>query len=130
MPPGLGGQIMDIGWAELTISPNDEAVAGLKREWAWLVPEPWHALMFSVFGDAFLERKPEGVFWLNTGTGEVTRIADDVEQFRAALATDLATDWFLPPLVARLYEAGKIPSAGECYSYAIFPVFAEGTYDI
>src|SRR5215472_7191028 len=107
---------MEIGWPELTISPDDEAVAGLKREWAWLTPEPWQPLMFSVLGDVFLERKPDGVFWLNTGTGEMTRIADDAERFRVALATDLVDSWFLPPLVARLYEAGKIPAPGECYS--------------
>ena len=121
---------MEIGWSELTFSPDEEAVSTLVTSWAWLLPDAWTPLLFSVLGDVFLEKESGGVFWLNTGAGEITRIADDVAQFRAALGTEIATDWFMPPLVERLHEAGKIPGPGECYTYVIMPVFAEGKYEV
>jgi hypothetical protein len=38
-------------------------------------------------------------------------------------------DWFLPSLVEALHQSGKRPTAGECFTYAIYPVFAEGKYE-
>jgi 8-oxo-dGTP pyrophosphatase MutT (NUDIX family) len=95
-----------IGWAELTFSPDEEAVSALATSWAWLLPDTWTPLLFSVLGDVFLEKPSGGVFWLNTGTGEVSRVADDADGFRAALGTEVATDWFMPPLIERLRSSG------------------------
>ncbi len=124
------GVKMEVGWSELVCSPDDEAVAELKRSWAWLIPQPWTPLLYSVLGDVFLERQRQGVFWLNTGTGEVTRVAEDVQQFETSLRTDLAEDWFMPQLIACLHQAGKIPNSGQCYTYVIFPIFADGRYEV
>jgi hypothetical protein len=121
---------MPIGWSKLTFCPNEEAVAMLRRSWAWLIPAPWKPLLFSVLGDVFLEREPEGVFWLNTGTGEITLVASDTEEFQTALGTEIASNWFMPDLVSRLHQAGKIPGPSECYTYAVFPIFSEGKYEI
>lgn len=56
---------MDVDWPDLIFSPDEEAITILEQSWAWLVPKPWTPLLFSILGDVFLERKPDGVFWLN-----------------------------------------------------------------
>jgi hypothetical protein len=121
---------MGVGWSKLVCCSDEAAVAVLRRAWAWLIPEPWTPLLVSILGDVFLAQKPKGVLWLNTGIGEISWVAEDIEQFEAALGTASANNWFMPELVARLHQAGKIPGPGQCYTYAVFPVFAEGKYDV
>jgi hypothetical protein len=121
---------MGIGWSDLTFSPDEVAIAALEGAWAWLLPEGWSPLLFSVLGDMFFEQQTVGVFWLNTGTGTASRVAKNVDEFRAALGTEVASDWFLPPLIEKLHESGKIPGPGCCYTYAILPVFEEGKYEV
>lgn len=57
-------------------------------------------------------------------------MAEDEDSFRAALAGEQVSEWFLPSLVEALHQSGKRPAAGECYTYAIYPVFAEGKYEV
>jgi len=78
----------------------------------------------------FLEPRSGGVWWLNAGTAEVSRVAGSVEEFQGLLGTDLVDDWFMPDLVERLHGAGKCPSPGECFTYVMLPVFREGTYEV
>jgi hypothetical protein len=84
---------MDIGWSYLVLSPVEEAITTLEQSWASLVPQPWTPLLLSILGDVLFERQPDGVFRLNTGTGEVAWIADNSEQFRAAHAIDSVKTW-------------------------------------
>ena len=83
-----------------------------------------------MLGDAFLKSESGNVYWLETGTGDLTRVADSVDSFRDLLKTDLAEDWFLPTLVKALHAAGKIPGPGCCYSFVILPIFKEGKYEV
>jgi hypothetical protein len=92
-----------------------------------VVETDWSPILFSVWGDVFLKR-PDDVAWLNTGTGELTSVAKDEDEFRELLRGFARSDWFLPVLVASLHELGKRPGPGECFTYAIYPVFAEGQY--
>lgn len=120
---------MDICWPQVTCAPSHQAILALKRSWAWLVPEPWTPVLFSVLGDVFLQKEDGQIYWLNTGTGELALVADSTGHFESLLKTEIAVEWFIPSLVDELREAGKIASAGECYTYVVFPVFAEGGYD-
>ena len=117
-------------WSSLTFEPSDEAVQQLRESWAWLLREPFVPVLFSVLGDVFFEPGSGGVWWLNAGTAEVSRVADSVEEFQRLLGTDLVDDWFMPDLVERLHGAGKRPSAGECFTYVTLPVFKGGTYEV
>lgn len=121
---------MSIGWSSLTCTPSDEAVKQLAESWSWMLREPFVPVIFSVLGDVFLEPEAGGVWWLNTGTGELTRVAESVPEFRELLATELADEWFMSALVEKLHAAGKIASAGQCYTYVTFPAFAEGKYEV
>jgi hypothetical protein len=124
-----GGRVGGIRWSDLTFTPDAEAVSVLRSSWRWLLGDDWTPLLFSVWGDVFIARSNE-VQWLNTGIGEVTTVAADEDAFRQALGDERTNDWFLPGLVAALNDAGKRPADGECFTYAIYPVFAEGKYEV
>ena len=121
---------MSIGWSALTFTPDDEALAELRSSWSWRLKEPFVPLLFSTLGDMFFEKSAGDVYWLNTGTGEVTRIADNRDHFRELLAGEMADEWFLPPVVEKLHAAGKVPEPGSCYTFVTLPIFSEGTYSV
>jgi Domain of unknown function (DUF1851) len=121
---------MSLPWSSLTFTPSDEAIEQLFASWSWLLQTSFTPMLFSMLGDAFLKSESGDVYWLETGTGDLTRVADSVDSFRDLLKTDLAEDWFLPTLVAALHAAGKIPGPGCCYSFVILPIFKEGKYEV
>ncbi len=126
----MTGSDVTIGWDKLVVTPDGEAVAELRRAWAWLLPEEFKPVLFSALGDMFFETAAGDVRWLNTGTGEVSTVADDLDAFRAGLGTERADEFFLPPLIADLIAAGKPLGPGQCYAYVTLPVFAEGGYTV
>ena len=121
---------MTVGWSDLTFTPNEDAIERLAEAWAWLLKEPFRPVLFSTLGDVFFEPDSGGIWWLNTGTGELTRVAESLDHFQERLATDIADEWFMPLLIAQLHAVGKVPEPGECYTYVTLPVFAEGRYDV
>jgi hypothetical protein len=121
---------MTLAWSSLTCKPDEEALGQLAESWGWLLTEPFVPVLFSVFGDVFFEPDSGGIWWLNTGTAEVSRVAHTVQEFGGLLGTDLANDWFMPDLIESLQAAGKFAGAGQCYSYVVLPVFAEGRYEV
>jgi len=121
---------MAVGWSSLTFEPTAEAIEALSDAWAWLLNEPFRPLLFSVLGDMFFVRDDGAVWWLNTGTAEVTRVADSVDDFKEKLGTDVVDEWMLPNLVQQLHDAGKIPESGECYTFVTLPIFQEGRYEV
>lgn len=121
---------MSIGWSKLIFTPDIEAINEIASAWGWLIQEPFTPILFSVLGDMFFQKEAGNVFWLNTGTGEISAIADSLEEFKVLLGTETADDWFLPDLIAQLHEAGKIPAPGYCYTYITLPIFAQGKYEV
>jgi len=120
---------MKLGWAQLTFTPNDEALAALNTAWGNVIGESFTPLLFSVLGDVFYQ-STSGVYWLNVGAGETTLVAKSADHFKSLLLTDVADEWFLPSLVEQLYAAGKVPASGWCYTPVVLPVFAEGKYSV
>lgn len=121
---------MSVGWSSLTFTPSDEAVQQLRESWGWLLREPFVPVLFSALGDVFFQLESGGIWWLNTGTAEITRIAESVPHFRELLGTELADEWFMPGLIEQLHEAGKVAAPGQCYTYVTLPAFAEGKYEV
>ncbi|MGA7437979.1 MAG: T6SS immunity protein Tdi1 domain-containing protein [Luteibacter sp.] len=121
---------MPLTWKELTCTPDKEAIDALAASWSWCIGDTFTPLLFTALGDMFYETDEGSVFWLNTGTGEVERVADNVEAFNQLLREEIADEWLLPPLVEALIEAGKVCADGECYTYVTLPVFAEGEYTV
>jgi Domain of unknown function (DUF1851) len=116
-------------WSDLTFTPDADAVAALRSSWAWLLPARFSPLLFSTMGDVFFTAEQGDVYWLNTGLGKLSRVADSDDHFRQLLATERVEEWFLPALIKELHECGKHLSPGRCYTFAILPIFAEGRYE-
>lgn len=123
-------QTVTISWSDLHFSPNTQTIHTLATSWQWLLPNGFTPILFSILGDMFFQEATEEVYWLNTGTGEITAVAKSVEQFNELLASAEADNWFMPNLVEQLHEAGKIPTENQCYTYITLPIFAEGNYDV
>lgn len=116
-------------WSAHTITPDDEALRALRDAWSWLLGEAWTPALFSVWGDVFLDQDGR-IFWLNTGTGEIVEVASDLDDLQTRLAGEQVDEWFLPHLVDELHQCGLRPSAGQCFTYVTYPVFAEGKYEV
>ena len=121
---------MSNAWSSLTFSAPPEALQELGASWGWLLREPFTPVLFSSLGDVFIEPDSGGVWWLNTGTAKLTRVAESVENFKSLLNSELADEWLLPNLVGQLHAAGKVPGPGECYTFVTLPVFREGQYEV
>jgi hypothetical protein len=121
---------MNLTWNDLTFLPSDEALAELRTAWAWLLPDVFEPVMASTLGDVFFQQGGLELYWLNTGTAEITCIAASREQFLELLKTEQADEWFMPHLIEALKTAGKKLHTDQCYSYVTLPVFQEGKYEV
>jgi Domain of unknown function (DUF1851) len=121
---------MSVEWDALTMPPSVKAINELRAAWSWLLPDDYQPVLFSALGDLFYQTPSGEIWWLNTGTAEVSKLADSQSEFQRLLDTDKADEWLLPPLIEKLISAGKTLSPGRCYTFAILPIFREGTYAV
>lgn len=68
------------------------------------------------------------VWWLSTATGMMEQVAESRDGFLELLAGEQADEWFLPGLVDVLCAQGKGLAADQCYTYAVLPIFEEGSF--
>ncbi len=121
---------MSITWSDLHFTPNTQAIHTLATAWQWRLPNGFTPVLFSILGDMFFQEATDEVYWLNTGTGEVTRVAESIDHFNALIKTPTADEWFMPYLVEQLHAAGKIPTTDQCYTYVTLPIYEAGNYDV
>src|SRR4051812_46723440 len=114
---------MRITWDELTISPYDLDLDGLLSEWRWLLDEAFHPVVISALGDLFLRHDDGRIFWLSSGWGQLTQVAEDTEEFkRLMVQRDNSDDWFMPNLVGDILTQGQRLGPGQVFGYKIPPV--------
>jgi hypothetical protein len=93
--------------------------------WSWLLPEGAAVWLMNRFGDLFLTLPDGTVHMLDVGTGSLTRMADDRDDFSRKLDEgDNADDWLMIPLVDRLVVAGVHLQPGQCYSFVVPPILS------
>jgi hypothetical protein len=56
------------------------------------------------------------------------QVAESQQQFAELLSGERADEWFLPGLVEVLRSQGKVLGADQCYTYAILPIFSQGSF--
>jgi len=122
--------LMRATWKDLTFLPSDEALSSLYDAWSWFLPKPFRPVMASALGDVFFQGDGDSVYWLNTGTAEITQVAASRAEFLELLKTDLANEWFMPGLIEQLMSAGKTLKPDYCYTFVTLPVFKEGKYEL
>jgi len=98
--------------------------------WSWLLrDDEWNPLMVSASGDVFLARGSGEIFRLDTGFGNLTRIAGTIAEFETLLEnTEQAEDLLLTPVIEELLKLGRSLAPGQCFGFTILPVFREGSY--
>lgn len=105
-------------------------VSDICSEWQWLLDNQKEVLLVSAIGDMFLLGNDNSVYWLETGTGELTCVAENLEEFQGHLANEqLADNWFLPELINQLVSNGLTLKENQVYSFKIPPVLG-GDYSI
>lgn len=106
------------------LSPDE-----LLRNWRWFIGEDKYLLFATVSGDAFLVDYLGRVYWLETGAGTLSKVAEDQESFLTALEQeDRRNDWLFAENIASWIRAGQTPNPGECFGYKSLPVLG-GTYE-
>jgi hypothetical protein len=109
---------MTITWDDLTVKFDENSSDRLVHDWTWLIGTDKTPIMVSSVGDLFLRDTADKVYWLNTGDGTLTEVADGIEKFKEKLNDqELVSDWFLVDLIAALKTEGKKLLTGQVYSY-------------
>ena len=121
---------MNVTWKHLSFLPSDEAIAALRKSWAWMLPTPFELVMASALGDVFFQQGTSDVYWLNTGTAEISHVATSRDEFQDLLRTEKTDEWFMPHLIKQLMDAGKVLKPDYCYTYVALPIFTEGKYEV
>ena len=121
---------MKVTWKDLSFLPSEAALAALHDSWSWRLPSPFRPVMASTLGDVFFQTESADVFWLNTATAEIEKVAASRDEFMQLLKTEKANDWFMPHLVEQLMAAGKVLKPDQCYTYVTLPIFKEGKYEV
>ena len=94
-------------------------------DWQWLLKNQYTPIIVSCAGDIFLVDKNESISWLDTGAGQLQKIADNLEQFNSALENIENIDkWFQASIVLELIEKGMILLENQVYSYKLMPILS------
>ncbi|SKA09304.1 T6SS immunity protein Tdi1 domain-containing protein [Sediminibacterium ginsengisoli] len=121
---------MDLTLKELTKDISKIDFDDILSCWQWLIKDMKAIAAVSVIGDVFFIGNDKGVYWMQTDTGTLSKIAANPEQFEALLADEKTVDnWFLPGLVEQLLNAGKTLKENQVYSYKLSPAIG-GDYSV
>ncbi|TFF38770.1 T6SS immunity protein Tdi1 domain-containing protein [Mucilaginibacter psychrotolerans] len=114
---------MDLHLDDLTINISNINLADLRKSWDWLIADMTAILMISKLGDMFLKGKDDAIYWLDTSSGELMKVAGNSDEFDLALQDDDNIDnWFLPRLIEALEDSGQILAKNQVYSFIKPPV--------
>jgi hypothetical protein len=113
--------------ATRTFSPDQFARA--LESWQWIGLASKVALFASPFGDVFFQAD-DGLWWLDTLQGTLTRPWNTAEALNADLATTDGQDqYLLLGLAIAAEQRGIIPAANQVYAFTVPPALG-GALDI
>lgn len=121
---------MAIKLDDVTINLQGLDLGDIFSAWKWRIGDQKALILISKLGDMFLLGADDAVYWLQTDSGDLTKIADNLEHFEQRLTQEEYLDnWFLPKLIKQLHHAGKTLGPNKVYSYKKLPVIG-GEYSI
>ena len=105
-------------------------VSDICSDWQWLIDNQKEVILVSAIGDMFLLGNDDCIYWLETGTGNLTCVAENLGEFQNLLANEeIADNWFLPELINQLVAHGITLKEDQVYSFKIPPVLG-GHYSV
>ncbi|MDF2188409.1 T6SS immunity protein Tdi1 domain-containing protein [Paraflavitalea sp. CAU 1676] len=115
---------------QLTKNITNVDISEILTCWRWKVADMKAVVSISCLGDIFFLGNDDNLYWLQTDTGDLTKIANSIEQYQQFLGDEEKIDnWFLPLFIGELQSAGKTLQENEVYSYIKPPVLG-GEYSI
>jgi hypothetical protein len=125
-----GARFMTLTLQQVTKDLTNVDPGDLLSCWKWKVGDMKTIVVISVLGDLFLIGEGAAVYWLQTDSGNLIKVADSIQQFETYLKDSEKFDyWFLTPLVEKLIGTGKLLKQDEVYSYKKIPVIG-GEYSV
>lgn len=114
---------MTIKFSDLTKDISEINEDEIFSDWTWLVGQPKKVLIVTKFGDLFFTDMNDEVYWLDTGAGLVTKVAESIEHFEeTAKDKEKFTEWFLTDLYLQLQEQEILLQDNEVYSFQTLPI--------
>jgi hypothetical protein len=90
--------------------------------WGWLRPRPMEPIFASAFGDVFF-RAADGIWWLDTIEGSISRRWESEEALRAEIDTVAGQDnYLLAGLAVTAESRGLRAGPGQVFDFAVAPV--------
>jgi len=115
---------------DVTINIQDLDLEDICSAWQWRIQDQKSLVLISKLGDMFFLGTDCGVYWLQTDSGDLTKIADNLMHFEELLTRyENFDNWFLPGLIEQLEQAGKSLGPNQVYSYLKIPVMG-GEYSV
>jgi hypothetical protein len=82
------------------------------------------------FGDVFAVFADDSVHKLDVGTGVITQLGVNRDDFAQKIdVDDNANNWLMIPLVDRCVSAGMVLGPNQCYGYKLPPILG-GEYEV
>ncbi|MEU8899013.1 T6SS immunity protein Tdi1 domain-containing protein [Nocardia sp. NPDC048505] len=107
---------------ELIKSFTTEQFESALASWEWIGLADKTPLCASIFGDVFFD-SADGLWWLDTLNGELTRPWDNADDLAKDLDTaDGMEQYLLASLAAATAETGLVPAENEVYDFAHPPI--------
>jgi len=111
-----------MGLEELLKDKTKIDIGDICSAWQWAITDQKTVLLVTCFGDLFLIGPNDEISWLETGSGKLTVVSENLDDFRQQLRNQENIDnWFLPSLYSELKEAGITLKENQVYSYKQFP---------
>nr|WP_145545483.1 hypothetical protein [Variovorax boronicumulans] len=77
------------------------------------MPERFEPVTANTLGDVFFQQGREAVYWRNTGTAEISQVAESRSASLDLLKTEEADEWFMPNLIQDLLNAENESPRGD-----------------
>lgn len=108
---------------DLTVSISHLDRASLLRDWLWLIGPTKLPLLVTALGNVFLLDTAEGsVHVLDVGPATLQRVAGSRDEFRQLLRNkEFVVEHFVPVIVVRMRESGRLLAAGQLYGFKTLP---------
>jgi len=109
---------------DLTVPFDVSERSTLLADWVWLIGPSKLPILVTAAGDAFVQDGDNGtVHFLEVSTGQVSKVADDIDQFKTCLSDrEFVASHFAVEMVEDLRGNGVALSAGEVYTFRQPPV--------
>lgn len=115
----------------LTVSFSHLNRESILEDWEWLLKGKYLPILLSASGDAFVQHlQTNDVWWLDTGSAELNRVAESYEEFSQLLSDkEFVVECFAVQMIGDLIQAGKLLKSGQIYSLSI-PFLLGGKYEL